>query len=59
MNILLKPLPINQFAFEKIRSEKMIYVDKTQLIYNMISNPDYYFFIQTATIWQKPVGINL
>jgi hypothetical protein len=37
------PLPINQFAFEKIRSKNMIYVDKTQLIYNMISNPDYYF----------------
>jgi len=36
-------LPINQFAFEKIRSEKMIYVDKTQLIYNLVSNPDYYF----------------
>jgi hypothetical protein len=37
------PLPINQFAFEKIRSKNMIYVDKTQQIYNMISNPDYYF----------------
>jgi hypothetical protein len=37
------PLPTNQFVFEKIRSENMIYVDKTQLIYNMISNPDYYF----------------
>jgi hypothetical protein len=43
MNNALNPLPINQFAFEKIRREKMIYVDKTQLIYNMVSNPDYYF----------------
>jgi len=37
------PLPTNQFVFEKIRSENMIYVDKTQLIYNMISKPEYYF----------------
>jgi len=43
MKKFLNPLPINQFAFEKIRSEQMIYVDKTQLIYNMVSNPDYYF----------------
>jgi len=43
MNHHLAPLPINQFDFEKIRSKKMIYVDKTQLIYNLISNPDYYF----------------
>ena len=42
-NIIPAPLPTNQFAFEKIRSKNMIYVDKTQLIYNMISNPDYYF----------------
>ncbi|KPA13403.1 AAA-ATPase, partial [Candidatus Magnetomorum sp. HK-1] len=42
-NVIPAALPTNQFAFEKIRSKKMIYVDKTQLIYNMISNPDYYF----------------
>jgi hypothetical protein len=42
-NNALDPLPINQFAFEKIRSQKMIYVDKTQLIYKMVSHPDYYF----------------
>jgi len=42
-NNALNPLPINQFAFEKIRSQKMIYVDKTQLIYNMVSHPDFYF----------------
>ena len=38
-----EPLPTNQFVFEKIRSKNMIYVDKTQLIYDMISKPDYYF----------------
>jgi len=43
MKKFLNTLPINQFAFEKIRREKMIYVDKTQLIYSMVSNPDYYF----------------
>jgi len=37
------PLPTNQFVFEKIRSQNMIYVDKTQLIYTMISKPEYYF----------------
>ena len=42
-SVIPTPLPINQFAFEKIRSGNMIYVDKTQLIYDMISKPDYYF----------------
>lgn len=45
MKNIIKPalLPINKFAFEEIRTRNMIYVDKTQLIYNMISMPDYYF----------------
>jgi len=42
-NVTPAPLPTNQFVFEKIRSQNMIYVDKTQLIYNMISKPEYYF----------------
>jgi hypothetical protein len=46
-NNALDPLPINQFAFEKIRSQKMIYVDKTQLIYKMVSHPDYHWSQKT------------
>ncbi|KPA18038.1 ATPase AAA [Candidatus Magnetomorum sp. HK-1] len=36
-------LPINKFDFEEIRTKEMIYVDKTELIYQMISMPDNYF----------------
>jgi len=39
----LAMLPINKSNFEEIRSRKMIYVDKTELIYQMVSMPNYYF----------------
>ena len=40
----LNILPINKFSFKEIRSKNMIYVDKTQLIHELVSMPNYYFF---------------
>jgi len=37
-------LPINKFNFEEIYTRQMVYVDKTELIYQMVSIPNYYFF---------------
>ncbi|MDR2066673.1 MAG: AAA family ATPase, partial [Endomicrobium sp.] len=39
----MKRLPIGTQAFEKLRKDGAIYVDKTEHIYNLISNGSVYF----------------
>jgi hypothetical protein len=39
----MKNLPTGISAFQEIRSRNVVYVDKTQLIYNIISKEKYYF----------------
>lgn len=39
----MKKLPIGIQTFEKIISNGMIYVDKTDLIYQIINSESYYF----------------
>ncbi len=43
MNNKLKNLPIGISDFEKIRRKDYLYIDKTELIYNLISTGEYYF----------------
>ena len=43
MNKKLKNLPIGISDFEKIREKDYLYIDKTELIYNLISTGEYYF----------------
>ena len=40
----MKKLPISIQTFEKIREADLIYVDKTNFIYNLVSEGTYYFF---------------
>ncbi len=40
----LQPLPIGVQSFEKIITGNYLYVDKTEFIYNLIQNGQYYFF---------------
>ena len=40
----MKKLPISIQTFEKIREDDLIYVDKTNFIYKLISGGTYYFF---------------
>ncbi|MDR0724103.1 MAG: AAA family ATPase, partial [Endomicrobium sp.] len=39
----MKKLPIGTQAFEKLRNDDGIYVDKTGHIYNLINNSSIYF----------------
>ncbi|MDR0724199.1 MAG: AAA family ATPase, partial [Endomicrobium sp.] len=39
----MKKLPIGTQAFEKLRNECSIYIDKTEHIYNLIKNGSIYF----------------
>jgi len=43
MELKLKKLPLGLSDFKKIIDGDYVYVDKTQLIYEMITSGDYYF----------------
>ena len=40
----MKNLPISIQTFEKVRDNDYIYVDKTDMIYELVSKGSYYFF---------------
>ncbi|MDR0723728.1 MAG: AAA family ATPase, partial [Endomicrobium sp.] len=40
----MKKLPIGTQAFEKLRNDDSIYIDKTEHIYNLINSGSIYFF---------------
>jgi hypothetical protein len=40
----MKKLPIGTQAFEKLRNDGSIYIDKTEHIYNLINNGFLYIF---------------
>ncbi|MDR0617719.1 MAG: AAA family ATPase, partial [Endomicrobium sp.] len=39
----MKRLPIGTQAFEKLRRNNAVYVDKTEHVYNLINNGSVYF----------------
>jgi hypothetical protein len=39
----MKKLPIGTQAFEKLRRNNAVYVDKTEHVYNLINNGSVYF----------------
>ena len=49
--------PIGQQNFVNIRKEGKVYIDKKELIYNIITGSSNYIF-QSQVIWQKPSVVN-
>lgn len=43
MEQINRKYPVGIQTFEKIRQENYVYIDKTDLIYQMVSNGSYYF----------------
>lgn len=43
MTTVIKKYPIGIQSFEKLRQENYIYIDKTSLIYDIVSHGSYYF----------------
>ncbi len=55
----LKTLPIGIQDFEKVRKGEYLYIDKTELIYDMIKGGSYYsIFRPFLNLLGEPVGIS-
>ena len=48
--------PIGIQSFDQIREDGYVYVDKTGLIYNLVTQGKTYFLSRPRRFWQKPAG---
>ncbi|WP_250637278.1 AAA family ATPase [Phocaeicola dorei] len=48
--------PIGIQSFDQIREDGYVYVDKTGLIYNLVTQGKTYFLSRPRPFWQKPAG---
>lgn len=48
--------PIGIQSFEKIRTEGFLYIDKTDLVYKMASEGNYYFLSRPRKLFE--IGVN-
>jgi hypothetical protein len=56
--IKLKPLPLGEQNFKKIIEKNLLYVDKTQEIYNLLSTGGTYFFLSRPRRFGKSLLIS-
>ena len=49
--------PIGIQNFEKIRKDGYLYIDKTALVYQLVTTGQYYFLSRPA-LWEKPVAVH-
>ena len=49
----LRELPIGVQDFAKLRTRKLIYIDKTQYVTELLKSGGIYFFEPPSTFWQK------
>lgn len=50
----MKKIPIGIQAFSSLIEGGFVYLDKTDMIYNIANTKACYFIFATETFWQKP-----
>lgn len=53
----MRKLPIGIQSFENIRNENYLYVDKTALIYQLVTKGKPYFLSSSSPFWEKFIDI--
>lgn len=56
MNQTIYPIGIQNF--EKIRKDGYLYIDKTALVYQLVTTGQYYFLSRPPTLREKPVAVH-
>ena len=56
MNQTIYPIGIQNF--EKIRKDGYLYIDKTALVYQLVTTGQYYFLSRPRTLREKPVAVH-